>query len=80
MPSEKWSSPVPVGAMTYDRHPKPNPVPLFAGNFSSEEKGLTRTENELPSCSKKWSARRGAHYLCCAAAGAFIWRGDERET
>lgn len=55
-----------------------NPIPLFTSNFNLEGKGLTRTENELPSCSKKWSTRRGAHYLCCAAA--FIWRGDERET
>lgn len=58
---------------------KLNPIPLFTGNFSPEGRGLTRTEKELPSCSRKWSARRGAHYLCCAAAGAFVWRGDERE-
>lgn len=33
-------------------------IPLFTGNPSPEVKGPVRTQNELPSCSYKWSARR----------------------
>lgn len=37
-------------------------IPLFTGNPSPEVKGPIRTQNELPSCYYRWSARRrGAH-------------------
>lgn len=75
VPTEKWAPHAPVGALTDRGHPQTESNSPFC-NFSPEGKGLTGTEF----CSRKWPARRGADFLCSAAAGAFIWRGDERET